>query len=332
MGKLAIVLIAAIIAITLAIATSSGQATVKCPYPTCKKPVAKTATSCKHCKKKFVTCQKCKRPNAVDSNFCIYGCGKLAKPTKVIVQCLASKEISNPHCPRTMKVSIPKEAQVGVCTVHKPPKPEPVREIEVCADTNMIATRFCKETIKRWVPESKVPSQCNAHNERTLLRPFRVGDTAPLFAPDYWINESSRLKGNAGRAKVIVFIATWCGPSRLSLTTMSKYAKEYGQIADFYGLLTWEGSDKDPKVTREVIISRARKYSNDNQSNIAFHLCTDDPANSNAKRWMDSSGQSGIPVVFVVNSKNVVTFIGHPQSEDLARALAGLKLSEPALQ
>lgn len=158
-----------------------------------------------------------------------------------------------------------------------------------------------------------------------------VGETAPGLQNIQWIKNGpvDISKGKGKYVYVIEFWATWCPPCIESiphLTALQEKYKTQGLI------ITGISIDQDLQIAQAFTAPNAEmKY------NVGF-----DPAGNTSKQYM--KGDSGIPIVFVIDKSGTVAWIGHPMELDniLDAVLAGtfdakkanqrLKLSKKLMQ
>jgi thiol-disulfide isomerase/thioredoxin len=142
--------------------------------------------------------------------------------------------------------------------------------------------------------------------------------TAPALAQDLYpgakapaLNVGEWLKGGLpnglepGKAYVVEFWATWCGPCRTSIPHLTRLAKKYAGRVEFVGVSVWEQG----KPAAEIA-----KFVQTMGSEMDYHVVVDKD-DWMAKNWMEAAKQNGIPASFLV-SDGVIQWIGHPMSLD----------------
>ena len=136
--------------------------------------------------------------------------------------------------------------------------------------------------------------------EKTL----KVGDPAPKLQTGKWVQGDAVKDFEKGKAYVVEFWATWCGPCRVSIPhlneTYTKY-KDKGLVV--IGQDCWE---KDDDLVAPFIEKMGEK--------MTYRVALDDKSHDEkgqmAKTWMEAAGQNGIPSAFLVDTKGVIAWIG----------------------
>jgi len=88
------------------------------------------------------------------------------------------------------------------------------------------------------------------HGERNL--PPTVGSPAPDFELHTGDGQSIKIANLKGRAVVINFWATWCGPCREEMPLFQKYAQEQENRLTFLGVNEQEGLEQVGQFTRDL--------------------------------------------------------------------------------
>jgi thiol-disulfide isomerase/thioredoxin len=146
-----------------------------------------------------------------------------------------------------------------------------------------------------------------------LAEDLEVGDRAPAMTVDEWIKGSEVTSFEPGRAYVVEFWATWCGPCVANIPHLTELQEKYPDVA-IIGVAGYERSGKD-KLNTFMADGKGR----DMGYTVAY-----DADGSMGKAWMDAAGQNGIPTAFLVDKAGKVAFIGSPAAlEDEIRKVAG---------
>ena len=135
---------------------------------------------------------------------------------------------------------------------------------------------------------------------------LKVGDDAPRLQVAKWVQGEPVKSFDPGKAYIVEFWATWCGPCRVSIPHLnelhSKYAKK-GLIV--IGQDCWEEDE-----------SKVGPFVKRMGDQMTYRVALDDKSKEDkgamAKTWMEAAGQSGIPSAFLVDKKGKIAWMGHP--------------------
>jgi thiol-disulfide isomerase/thioredoxin len=175
------------------------------------------------------------------------------------------------------------------------------------------------------------------HGEPPALK---VGDPAPKLQTGRWIQGQPIQEFEKGKAYIVEFWATWCGPCRTSiphLNELHEKFKDKGLVV--IGQDCWE---QDESKVEPFVKQMGQKMT----YRVALDAkSADSPKGQMAETWMAAAEQNGIPTAFVVDPKGVLAWVGHPMglndaliegilngTHDLAKAVAAFERARQEMQ
>jgi thiol-disulfide isomerase/thioredoxin len=146
-------------------------------------------------------------------------------------------------------------------------------------------------------------------------KPLTIGDPAPAFKVDGHIKGEKIEKLEKGKAYIVEFWATWCGPCIAVFPHLSQLTEKYqGQITTV-SVNTWDyprGKDE----SKDDHTKRVSAFVEKQGEKMAYNIVLDDDKDTIATTWMRAAGQNGIPCAFIVNEEGIIAWIGHPATMD----------------
>src|SRR5439155_8942248 len=135
---------------------------------------------------------------------------------------------------------------------------------------------------------------------------LKLGDPAPKLQVAKWVQGESVKDFKKGKAYIVEFWATWCGPCRVSIPHLNEIHNKYkdkGLVV--IGQDCWE---RDEALVGPFVEKMGDK--------MTYRVALDDKADSEkgkmAETWMAAAGRNGIPSAFLVDTKGMIAWIGHP--------------------
>jgi len=135
---------------------------------------------------------------------------------------------------------------------------------------------------------------------------LNIGDSAPSLRVRAWLKGTPIRGFEQGTVYVVEFWATWCGPCIAEIPRLSVVARNYKKTVVVMGIDVME---------RDTSMNRLTAFIDRMGSAMDYSVATED-SNSMTNRWLNASGETGIPVAFVVNQEGRVAWIGHPHYLD----------------
>jgi thiol-disulfide isomerase/thioredoxin len=149
---------------------------------------------------------------------------------------------------------------------------------------------------------------------------LNVGDPAPKLQTGKFVQGDPVTEFAPGKAYVMEFWATWCGPCRASIPHLNeKYTKFKDKGLIVIGQNCWE---KDESLVAPFVKTMGDK--------MTYRVALDDKEGNEkgkmAETWMAAAGQNGIPAAFLIDTTGHIAWIGHPmnlQEKTIEDVLAG---------
>ena len=137
---------------------------------------------------------------------------------------------------------------------------------------------------------------------------LKVGDPAPKLDVAKWVQGDGVKEFKKGKAYIVEFWATWCGPCRVSIPHLNEIHnkfKDKGLVV--IGQNCWE---RDESLVEPFI----KKMGDKMTYNVPLDNKADNKKGAVAANWMEAAGQNGIPSAFLIDTKGTVVWIGHPMN------------------
>ena len=131
---------------------------------------------------------------------------------------------------------------------------------------------------------------------------LKVGDQAPKLAPGKWVQGEPVSQIAPGKAYLVEFWATWCGPCRQTIPHLNEVYQKYKDK----GLIVigQDCAEHDQSKVEPFVKSMGDKMS--------YRVALDDGDGKMLQTWMEAAGQNGIPTAFLVDKHGRIAWIGHP--------------------
>ena len=141
---------------------------------------------------------------------------------------------------------------------------------------------------------------------RTYLN---IGDPAPVLKPEKWLKGKPVPTFEKGKAYVVEFWATWCGPCKENIPHLTELAKQYAGKVSIIGVDVWESNDPEATTT----IPKVTAFVKSQGDKMDYIVAADGGTNRVANAWMKAADEGGLPTSFIVGKDGKIAWIGHPK-------------------
>jgi len=138
-----------------------------------------------------------------------------------------------------------------------------------------------------------------------------IGDKAPEIKVAKFYNGTPVNQFTPGKAYVMEFWATWCGPCIAQIPHLAKLQKTYADA----GVTVMSTAVWQREKTQEDQEKAVGDFVKSKDGAMAYTIAIDDNGWM-AEHWMKAAGQNGIPAAFLVGKTGIIEWIGHPATID----------------
>jgi thiol-disulfide isomerase/thioredoxin len=142
--------------------------------------------------------------------------------------------------------------------------------------------------------------------EKTITPMLKAGDPAPQLAVGGWVQGGPITELSKGKAYLVEFWATWCGPCVASIPHLNELHlkfKDKGLV-----VIGQNVSEQDQTVVKPFVTRMGNKMTYP----VALDNVTESSKGSMKENWLNAAGQNGIPCAFLVAKDGKLAWIGYP--------------------
>jgi len=133
---------------------------------------------------------------------------------------------------------------------------------------------------------------------------LKAGDPAPKLKPAKWVQGEPVTDFEKGKAYIVEFWATWCGPCRVSIPHLNEVHNKYKDKN--LVVIGQDCSENDEAGVEKFVKKMGDK--------MTYRVALDDKEGTMGKTWLQAAGAQGIPTAFLVDTKGNIAWIGHPMT------------------
>lgn len=150
---------------------------------------------------------------------------------------------------------------------------------------------------------------------------IRIGDSPPPLSVQAFKDPDAFRKFEKDKVYVIDFWATWCAACLEELPRLSEVADRFQGRVQFLSINTWDEKDvgSSKPDTREQQVRRIARFVKNAESMMRYPVAIDDEYSTTGNSWVRASGNSGLPLCFVVDQDSKIVWFG--SSRDLGDVL-----------
>lgn len=135
---------------------------------------------------------------------------------------------------------------------------------------------------------------------------LKVGDSAPKLQTGKFVQGDAVTEFAAGKAYIVEFWATWCGPCKVSIPHLNEiYTKFKDKGLIVIGQDCWEQDD-----------AKVEPFVKTMGEKMTYRVALDDKSETKkgqmSETWMMAADRKGIPSAFLIDTKGQIAWIGHP--------------------
>ncbi len=140
---------------------------------------------------------------------------------------------------------------------------------------------------------------------------LQVGSDAPAIKATSWVKGKDVKEFEKGKAYVVEFWATWCGPCIANIPHLTDLQKKYRDVT----IIGMASSERKPQTGRDDRLQKVQNFVRAQGAKMNYTVAYDADREM-GKAWLQAANQNGIPCAFVVDTEGKIAFIGHPGSDE----------------
>lgn len=136
---------------------------------------------------------------------------------------------------------------------------------------------------------------------------LNIGDPAPPVKVAKWFKGQPVTAFQKGKIYVVEFWATWCQPCIAGMPHLSELAEKYKKDVTITGISILE--------RKQTTLARIGAFVDSMSKKMNYTVAAED-SNFMAVNWLRASGESGIPIAYIVDKGGKIAWTGLPKELD----------------
>jgi thiol-disulfide isomerase/thioredoxin len=139
---------------------------------------------------------------------------------------------------------------------------------------------------------------------------LKVGNNAPTLSVFKWIKGKPVNEWKNGKVYLIEFGATWCAPCAAAIPELSAIQNKYADDVTVISVFVKEKNTEPLSTKSPAYVSHVENYVKKRSDKIGYTVAVDNPQGDVDKHWLNAAGLSGVPHLFVIDKKGMISWIG----------------------
>ncbi len=171
-----------------------------------------------------------------------------------------------------------------------------------------------------WADEEKPAKGADEAAPAKSSQPaLTVGKQAPALKVEKFLKGEPVTEFKPGRAYVVEFWSTWCGPCKAAMPHLTELQKRYQEKVTFISVNIWEEKEYTAATLKKV-----EQFVKQNDAKMGYTVAFDGAARGADNAYMQAADLPGIPAAMIVTGDGRIGYIGHPLDEGFEETLKQL--------
>ncbi len=131
---------------------------------------------------------------------------------------------------------------------------------------------------------------------------LNIGDAAPKIEISKWLKCTPLHSFEPGKLYVIEFWPTWCKPCIASMPHLSEFARNHANEISVISIAVYE---------KNMPLNKIQKFVDSMGNRMDFSVAVDKNQQM-VENWLQATGNTAIPKIFIINEHGQIAWFGHP--------------------